>query len=153
MYMYIYNSTIIDLSLFLKQKLEGNQMFKKICGQTSLQSLTAFDIVEPNAIPKLYEIFLIALLPDQKESLEYLKEETLRLWSNNINNNNDVNNNDVNSSNSNENNNNNKGDNDEDVKYPSVTIPCTKFGTCSIPLYITVSLLTSDIQQYFTHKY
>ncbi len=42
--------------------------------------MTAFDVVEPSMIPKLYEIFLIALQPidtcsieieDQKEDIKY----------------------------------------------------------------------------------
>ena len=70
-----------------------------------LQSLTAFDIVEPTMIPKLYEIFLIALQPDAIPNINH--EESSE---------------------------------ENDVKYPSLTVPCSAnvIGNSDLSYYITV---------------
>mmetsp|Transcript_14604 Transcript_14604/g.18463 ORF Transcript_14604/g.18463 Transcript_14604/m.18463 type:complete len:400 (-) Transcript_14604:315-1514(-) len=110
-----------------------NQEFLKICGvirqnnTQSLDTLTAFDIVSPTMIPKLYEIFLMALTLDmdnnnhryyypcqggvkaeEDEDDDEEEEHT---------------------------------EEDNDVKYPSLTVPCVNFGTHEQPYYITFSLM------------
>ena len=97
----------------------GNQEFLKICGAIgqkntqSLHSLTAFDIVAPTMIPKLYEIFLMALTLDHDNYYYPCESDT------------DV---DV------------RGGEESDVKYPSLTVPCVNFGTHEQSYYITVSV-------------
>lgn len=45
----------------------ANEKFLKLVGIESPQSFTVFDIVEPTMMPKLYEIFLVALQPTETE--------------------------------------------------------------------------------------
>lgn len=53
-----------------------NQEFLNRCGNNKyLQSRTAFDIVAPNLIPKLYEIFLMALSYNDDQSVEDGKDQ------------------------------------------------------------------------------
>lgn len=44
-----------------------NEKFMYLFGRRSFESLTVFNVVQPSMIPKLYEIFLLALQPHTNE--------------------------------------------------------------------------------------
>jgi hypothetical protein len=87
--------------------------------------LTAFDIVEPSMIPKLYEIFLMALTLDRNQDEEQQQQQQGTDTDNN--------------------------DNEkEDVTYPSLTVPCVNFGDSEESYYITVSYRSNIISLFYS---